>query len=31
MSQYVDGFVIPLKKDRIEKYRNIASQSGAIW
>jgi uncharacterized protein YbaA (DUF1428 family) len=31
MSQYVDGFVIPLKKDRIEKYRNIASQAGAIW
>jgi len=31
MSQYVDGFVIPLKKERIAKYTNIASQAGAIW
>ncbi len=31
MGQYVDGFVIPLKNDRIEKYRDIASQASAIW
>ena len=31
MSTYVDGFVIPLSKDKIGEYREIAEQAGAIW
>lgn len=31
MSTYVDGFVIPLPKDKIEEYRLIAEKAGAIW
>jgi uncharacterized protein YbaA (DUF1428 family) len=28
---YVDGFVLPIRKDGIEKYRTFASQAGAVW
>jgi len=28
---YVDGFVIPVKKDRIEDYRRIAQESSALF
>ena len=28
---YVDGFVIPVKKDRLDDYRRIAQQSGALF
>ena len=28
---YVDGFVVPVKKDDMEKYRQIARQSGELW
>jgi uncharacterized protein YbaA (DUF1428 family) len=28
---YVDGFVLPLPKDNVETYREIASRCGAIW
>jgi uncharacterized protein YbaA (DUF1428 family) len=31
MSHYVDGFVLPVKKDRIGEYREIARQAGEIW
>jgi uncharacterized protein YbaA (DUF1428 family) len=31
MKEYVDGFVLPLPKDAVEKYRGIASQAAAIW
>src|SRR5439155_25591756 len=31
MGRYVDGFVIPVRKDRIEGYRRIAEQAGPIW
>jgi uncharacterized protein YbaA (DUF1428 family) len=31
MSHYVDGFVIPLHKDKIETYRKIAEEAGSIW
>ncbi|MFD2255586.1 DUF1428 domain-containing protein [Luteolibacter algae] len=31
MKRYVDGFVLPLPKDNIEKYTEIAQQSAAIW
>ena len=28
---YVDGFVVPVKKDRIEDYRRIAQASAALF
>jgi len=31
MSPYVDGFVIPLRKDKVEEYRRIAEISKAVW
>jgi uncharacterized protein YbaA (DUF1428 family) len=31
MSTYVDGFVLPVPKDNIEKYREIAARASAIW
>jgi uncharacterized protein YbaA (DUF1428 family) len=31
MSQYIDGFVIPLPKDEIENYRKIAEGAAEIW
>jgi uncharacterized protein YbaA (DUF1428 family) len=31
MGQYVDGFVIPVRKDRIEDYRRMAEQAAPIW
>jgi len=31
MSNYIDGFVIPLPKDKIGEYRRIAEQAGALW
>jgi uncharacterized protein YbaA (DUF1428 family) len=31
MARYVDGFVVPVKKDRIEEYRRIARQAGEVW
>ncbi len=31
MSKYVDGFVIPVPKDKIETYRGIAEKASKIW
>ena len=31
MAEYVDGFVVPVKKDRIDEYRAIAETVGAMW
>ncbi|GAA5125823.1 DUF1428 domain-containing protein [Luteolibacter yonseiensis] len=31
MKNYVDGFVIPVPKANIEKYRVIAEKAGALW
>lgn len=31
MSRYVDGYVIPIKKDRIEDYRKLAQDAGRVW
>ena len=31
MPQYVDGFVIPLRKKNIEVYRRMARQASKIW
>ena len=28
---YVDGFVVPVPKDKIEAYRELAEKAGAIW
>jgi uncharacterized protein YbaA (DUF1428 family) len=28
---YVDGFVLPLPKENLESYREIATKCGAIW
>jgi uncharacterized protein YbaA (DUF1428 family) len=31
MGKYVDGFVLPIQKENIEKYREIAQKAGEIW
>jgi uncharacterized protein YbaA (DUF1428 family) len=31
MAKYVDGFVVPVQKSRIEDYRKGARKSGKIW
>jgi len=28
---YVDGFVVPVPKDRIEDYKKLSRVSGAVW
>ena len=28
---YVDGFVVPVPKDKIEAYRAMAEKAGAVW
>ncbi|MGE0797684.1 MAG: DUF1428 domain-containing protein [Lautropia sp.] len=31
MASYVDGFVLPVPKDKIADYRKIARKAGAVW
>lgn len=31
MERYVDGFLIPIAKDRVSKYKEIAQKSSQIW
>ena len=31
MAQYVNGFIIPLPKNRIDDYRRIAQKAGEVW
>lgn len=31
MSAYVDGFVLPIAKDRVEDYRELAEKAAALW
>lgn len=31
MGKYVDGFVLPVKKENVEKYRALAQKAGEIW
>jgi uncharacterized protein YbaA (DUF1428 family) len=31
MTHYIDGFVIPLRKDKIDDYRRIAQKAGEVW
>jgi uncharacterized protein YbaA (DUF1428 family) len=28
---YVDGFVVPVPKDKIDAYRQVATRAGEIW
>jgi uncharacterized protein YbaA (DUF1428 family) len=29
--QYVDGFVVPVPKDKVEDYRRVAAHAGNVW
>jgi uncharacterized protein YbaA (DUF1428 family) len=31
MGQYVDGFVLPMVRENVEKYRGMAQKAGDIW
>jgi len=31
MSKYIDGFVLPVPKEKIETYRGIAEKASRIW
>ena len=31
MPRYIDGFVIPVAKDRIDDYRRTAEKAAAVW
>jgi len=31
MTQYVDGFLLPIPKDKIEAYKSLALKAGDIW
>ena len=31
MAQYVDGFVMPLPKANVDRYREIATTAGELW
>ena len=31
MAHYVDGYVLPVPKDKVADYRRIASKAGKIW
>ena len=31
MSQYIDGFIIPVSNDKIEAYKATATKAAAIW
>jgi uncharacterized protein YbaA (DUF1428 family) len=31
MEKYVDGFVIPVLKENVEKYKELARMAGEIW
>ena len=31
MARYVDGYVVPVKKARLDEYRRLARKAGKIW
>jgi len=31
MDNYVDGFVLPIPRDRLSEYRRVAEAAAAIW
>ncbi|MBE7499814.1 MAG: DUF1428 domain-containing protein [Verrucomicrobiales bacterium] len=31
MSQYIDGFVLPVPRGKLEEYRQVAERAAALW
>ena len=31
MSQYIDGFVLPVRHDRLDEYKRLAESVATIW
>lgn len=31
MNTYIDGFVLPISKDKLQKYTEVATKAAAIW
>lgn len=31
MARYIDGFVLPVPKENVEKYRRLADEAGKVW
>ena len=31
MAKYVDGFIIPIQKNKVSKYKKIAAKAGKLW
>ena len=31
MGHYVDGFVLPVKRKRVDEYRKMARKAGKVW
>jgi uncharacterized protein YbaA (DUF1428 family) len=31
MAQYVDGFIVPVPKKKLQEYRRLAEEAGRIW
>jgi len=31
MAEYVDGFVVPIKKDKVDEYREMSAKVGALY
>ena len=31
MEKYVDGFLLPIAKDKVDEYREIARKAGEVW
>jgi uncharacterized protein YbaA (DUF1428 family) len=31
MARYVDGYVLPLKKNKVAEYKKIATKAGKVW
>ena len=31
MANYVDGYVVPVPKNRVEEYRRLARKAGKVW
>ena len=31
MAHYVDGYVVPVPRDKIEAYRELAAKAAAVW
>ena len=31
MGRYVDGFVVPVPKKKVDEYRRLARKAGKVW